>query len=189
MSSHQLLSLDWPVPVGTGKGQVYPKAQQVGQWGQTLSQLRRNWTAQEELWTASSQESTVSLHVTSQHRKTKDEVQTECFSRFVPTRNSLRVSGCAAKGVLAMLLGLKVEGHFPGCTESLGSSDCKTHLTPSQGGDETPLGVWHWERTLMVPIFHLGWLHIWSQLWILSLSACAFAICLWACDSLVCAPG
>lgn len=42
MSSYQLLSLDCSVPMITGKGQVYPKAQQVGHWGQTLSQLWRN---------------------------------------------------------------------------------------------------------------------------------------------------
>lgn len=42
------------------------------------------------------------------HRETKDEAQTECFLWFLPTRSSLKVSGCAAKGVLAMLAGLKV---------------------------------------------------------------------------------
>lgn len=41
-------------------------------------------------------------------QRDKDEAQTEHFLWFVPTRSSLRVAGCAAKGVLAMLVGLKV---------------------------------------------------------------------------------
>lgn len=44
----------------------------------------------------------------SHHRDTKDEAQTECISWFVPTRSSLKVSGCAARAVLAVLVGLKV---------------------------------------------------------------------------------
>lgn len=81
-------------------------------------------------------------------QRDKDEAQTEHFLWFVPTRSSLRVAGCAAKGVLAMLVELKVGCLWLPChagtlprLESLGSSDCKTHLTPSQGGDETPLEV------------------------------------------------
>lgn len=41
-------------------------------------------------------------------QRDKDEAQTEHFLWFVSTRSSLRVAGCAAKGVLAMLVGLKV---------------------------------------------------------------------------------
>lgn len=122
---------------------------------------------------------------------------------FAPVRNSLDVADHGEKDVVAMLVGLEVgvsgrpaagtctavQGQCLGCTlQSLGSSGCKMQLTPSQRGDAIPLGVQHGERSPMVPIFRLGWLHVWSQLWISNLSACAFAICLRACDSLVRAP-
>ena len=89
---------------------------------------------------------------------------------FVPTRSSLDVAGPGEKDVVAMLVGLEVgvsgrpavgtrttvQGRCPGCIlEFLGSSSCKTHLAPSQGEDATPLGVRHWERSPMVPIFRL----------------------------------
>lgn len=112
---------------------------------------------------------------------------------FAPSRSSLDVADDGEKGVVAMLAGLEVDvsgrpalgtctavqAHCLGCTlESLGSSGCKTQLKPSQEGDAIPLGVQHWERSPMVPIFRLGWLRVWSQLCISNLSACAFAICL-----------
>lgn len=103
MSSYQLLSLDYVIisrSMITGTGQVYPKAQQVGQWGQTLSQLWRNCgyhLSKKTQWS--------SMDISP--RETKDEAQTECLSWFVPTRSSLQVAGCAAKGVLAMLVGLR----------------------------------------------------------------------------------